>query len=286
MSTAPGASDRSRPGPKLGPISDDASTQHRLWLEPMREAVSARDMTLDQLSAEAGENSKGKVSELLRGVGDYPRWRRVRNLHQALEITTPLSSYEGWWKEGARAAGRKEQWIRACFYEVVPLDQRMPRRTRIAVSIAAALSMVVGSFAGGYLALGHSLFDSATPSPAVTATVTVTAPEGTTTPIQGRVYVVYPTPDPETHGLTGVFVLKDTEVYTADGAPTDLWIRGGTYVFMTCWNGPDVLIAGANGERISASALVDAGGTGAWPASVNRCSGSGEESPSASRSGR
>ncbi|MEU3353091.1 sigma-70 family RNA polymerase sigma factor [Streptomyces sp. NPDC037389] len=62
-----------RPGRKLGPITSTVGSSHRAWLEPTRDHYLASGHTLSDLSIRV-PLAKSKLSELLRGVGHYPRW--------------------------------------------------------------------------------------------------------------------------------------------------------------------------------------------------------------------
>ncbi|MEU1918332.1 hypothetical protein [Streptomyces massasporeus] len=61
-----------RPGRKLGPIAPTVGSAHRAWLDPMRQNYLASGLTLNDLSTRV-RFAKSKLSELLRGVGLYPR---------------------------------------------------------------------------------------------------------------------------------------------------------------------------------------------------------------------
>ncbi|WP_328786446.1 MULTISPECIES: sigma-70 family RNA polymerase sigma factor [unclassified Streptomyces] len=96
-----------RPGRKLGPIADTVSSSHRAWLEPTREHYLASGRTLSDLSRNV--LAKSKLSELLRGVGHYPRWEVIHRLAGELDIP-------GWplyrlWKQAAMDAGKSRDWV-------------------------------------------------------------------------------------------------------------------------------------------------------------------------------
>ncbi|WP_037891073.1 sigma-70 family RNA polymerase sigma factor [Streptomyces sp. NRRL S-87] len=97
-----------RPGRKLGPIADTVSSSHRAWLEPTRKCYLASGRTLSDLSLGV-LLAKSKLSELLRGVGHYPRWEVIHRLAGELDIP-------GWplyrlWKQAAMDAGKSRDWV-------------------------------------------------------------------------------------------------------------------------------------------------------------------------------
>ncbi|MFD3775165.1 sigma-70 family RNA polymerase sigma factor [Streptomyces sp. NPDC058612] len=97
-----------RPGRKLGPIADTVSSSHRAWLEPTRERYLASGRTLSDLSLTV-LLAKSKLSELLRGVGHYPRWEVIYRLADELDIP-------GWplyrlWNQAAMDTGKSRDWV-------------------------------------------------------------------------------------------------------------------------------------------------------------------------------
>ncbi|MFI2214926.1 sigma-70 family RNA polymerase sigma factor [Streptomyces sp. NPDC020141] len=97
-----------RPGRKLGLIDATVGTAHRAWLEPVREHYLASGQTLSDLSAGV-PLAKSKLSELLRGVGHYPRWEVVYRLAVVLDIPSwPLHRL---WKHAALDAGKSRGWV-------------------------------------------------------------------------------------------------------------------------------------------------------------------------------
>ncbi|GAA4694261.1 sigma-70 family RNA polymerase sigma factor [Streptomyces sp. NPDC057702] len=97
-----------RPGRKLGPISTTVGSSHRAWLEPTRERYLASGHTLGDLSRRV-PLAKSKLSELLRGVGHYPRWEVIYRLGDELDLP-------GWplyrlWKQAALDAGKSRDWV-------------------------------------------------------------------------------------------------------------------------------------------------------------------------------
>ncbi|MEV7427726.1 sigma-70 family RNA polymerase sigma factor [Streptomyces sp. NPDC091212] len=97
-----------RPGRKPGPIAPDVSSSHRAWLEPVREKYLDSDRTLGDL----GEQvllAKSKLSELLRGVGLYPRWEVIHRL--AAELCLPSWPLHRLWRQAALDAGKGREWI-------------------------------------------------------------------------------------------------------------------------------------------------------------------------------
>ncbi|MEU3904057.1 sigma-70 family RNA polymerase sigma factor [Streptomyces goshikiensis] len=96
-----------RPGRKLGPIADTVSSSHRAWLEPTRERYLASGRTLSDLSQKV--LAKSKLSELLRGVGHYPRWEVIHRL--AGELDLPNWPLYRLWKQAAMDAGKSRDWV-------------------------------------------------------------------------------------------------------------------------------------------------------------------------------
>lgn len=97
-----------RPGRKLGPIVATVGSAHRAWLDPLRERYLASGRTLSDLSLSI-PLAKSKLSELLRGIGHYPRWEVLHRLAEELDIP-------GWplhrlWKQAALDAGKTSDWI-------------------------------------------------------------------------------------------------------------------------------------------------------------------------------
>ncbi|MGW6739361.1 sigma-70 family RNA polymerase sigma factor [Streptomyces sp. NPDC055025] len=97
-----------RPGRKLGPIAATVGSSHRAWLEPTRERYRASGLTLSELSLSV-PLAKSKLSELLRGVGHYPRWEVIHSLARQLDLP-------GWplhrlWKQAALDAGKSRDWV-------------------------------------------------------------------------------------------------------------------------------------------------------------------------------
>ncbi|MGW2918194.1 sigma-70 family RNA polymerase sigma factor [Streptomyces angustmyceticus] len=104
---APGPA-QARPGRKLGPIANCAGSSHRAWLDPMRESYLASGRTLSHLSDRV-LLAKSKLSELLRGVGLYPRWEVIYRLSTELNMPTwPLYRL---WRQAALDAQKTREWI-------------------------------------------------------------------------------------------------------------------------------------------------------------------------------
>ncbi|WKX23651.1 sigma-70 family RNA polymerase sigma factor [Streptomyces sp. HUAS CX7] len=103
--------DRPRPGRKLGPITDNASSTHRAWLVPMRDTYLASGLTLNALSDRI-RFAKSKLSELLRGVGLYPRWEVVFLI--AAELGMPNWPLYRLWRQAAFEAQRSGEWVERC----------------------------------------------------------------------------------------------------------------------------------------------------------------------------
>ncbi|MCW1100295.1 sigma-70 family RNA polymerase sigma factor [Streptomyces sp. RS2] len=99
---------RPRPGRKLGPIADNVSNTHRAWLEPVRDTYLASGLTLSGLSDRISF-AKSKLSELLRGVGLYPRWEVVFLI--ATELDMPNWPLYRLWRQAAFEARRSGEWV-------------------------------------------------------------------------------------------------------------------------------------------------------------------------------
>ncbi|SEB32166.1 DNA-directed RNA polymerase specialized sigma subunit, sigma24 family [Streptomyces misionensis] len=97
-----------RPGRKLGPIADRVGSSHRAWLEPTRCSYITSGRTLSDLS-EHVLLAKSKLSELLRGVGHYPRWEVVHRL--SIELGIPNWPLYRLWRQGALDIGKSKEWI-------------------------------------------------------------------------------------------------------------------------------------------------------------------------------
>ncbi|MFE1444403.1 sigma factor-like helix-turn-helix DNA-binding protein [Streptomyces sp. NPDC058739] len=97
-----------RPGRKLGPIAPSVGSAHRAWLEPLRDTYLTSGLTLTDLSGRV-KFAKSKLSELLRGVGLYPRWETVLRLAEALDMPNwPLYRL---WRQAAFEAHKSSEWI-------------------------------------------------------------------------------------------------------------------------------------------------------------------------------
>lgn len=104
-------------GRRLGPIAEGTGPAHRAWLEPLRDAVHGRGVTLDELQARTGR-PKGHISELLRAVGRYPRWVFVRTVLLALDRPgLPYDAMRLRWVLAARDVGKRTSWIKDCLHE-------------------------------------------------------------------------------------------------------------------------------------------------------------------------
>ncbi|MFZ4184719.1 sigma-70 family RNA polymerase sigma factor [Streptomyces pseudogriseolus] len=107
----PDRSAPARPGRKLGPVAENVGSAHRAWLDPMRTAYLASGLTLNELSVRV-RFAKSKISELLRGVGLYPRWEIVLLL--ALELGMPNWPLYRLWSQAAVEAHKSSEWINGC----------------------------------------------------------------------------------------------------------------------------------------------------------------------------
>lgn len=97
-----------RPGRKLGPIADIVGSSHRAWLGPTRCSYITSGRTLSDLSDHV-LLAKSKLSELLRGVGNYPRWEVIHRLSTELDIPNwPLYRL---WRQAALDIGKTREWI-------------------------------------------------------------------------------------------------------------------------------------------------------------------------------
>jgi DNA-directed RNA polymerase specialized sigma24 family protein len=118
-----------RPGRKLGPIADELSSAHRAWLGPMRETYLQSGLTLSELSGRV-RLAKSKISELLRGIGLYPRWEIIFSL--SLELKMPYWPLYRLWRQAAFEAHKSREWIERCTEKTAlttthaapPLDHR------------------------------------------------------------------------------------------------------------------------------------------------------------------
>ncbi|WP_225099533.1 XRE family transcriptional regulator [Streptomyces sp. CoH27] len=104
-----------RRGRKPGPISETAGRTHRAWLEPVRDAVFSRGLTLDDVADRSGF-SKTRISELLRGNGYYPAWEITFSVIRTLGL--PVQPMRRLWSAAAREAGKDPGWIRQCLQQV------------------------------------------------------------------------------------------------------------------------------------------------------------------------
>jgi len=101
----------SRPGRKLGPVADSVASAHQAWLDPMRTTYLASGLTLNELSIRV-RFAKSKISEMLRGVGLYPRWEIVLKL--AVELDMPNWPLYRLWKQAALETHKSSDWISGC----------------------------------------------------------------------------------------------------------------------------------------------------------------------------
>ncbi|MGP4003501.1 sigma-70 family RNA polymerase sigma factor [Streptomyces sp. 8N706] len=119
----------SRPGRKLGPVAASVGAAHRAWLEPVRIRFLASGLTVTYLSERTGY-AKSKISELLRGIGRYPRWEIAYSVMHVLDMPTwPMRRL---WRAAAVEARKKPAWIDRCIEKVAlsigpalpPVDHR------------------------------------------------------------------------------------------------------------------------------------------------------------------
>ncbi|KPH99869.1 sigma factor-like helix-turn-helix DNA-binding protein [Streptomyces sp. NPDC086989] len=97
-----------RPGRKLGPIATGVSSTHRAWLEPTRDRYLASGLTLAEMSGRV-PLAKSKLSELMRGVGLYPRWELLEGIAGVLEM--PVWPLQRLWRQAALDAQKSREWI-------------------------------------------------------------------------------------------------------------------------------------------------------------------------------
>ncbi|MDI3408379.1 RNA polymerase sigma factor [Streptomyces cavernicola] len=102
------APEPSRPGRKLGPVSADVGNLHHAWLMPVRKRYIDTGRTLSDLS-DTVLLAKSKLSELLRGVGLYPRWEVLHRL--SVELDLPQWPLYRLWRQAALDAGKSHDWI-------------------------------------------------------------------------------------------------------------------------------------------------------------------------------
>ncbi|MFI9807515.1 XRE family transcriptional regulator [Streptomyces sp. NPDC052301] len=112
-----------RRGRKPGPISESAGLTHRAWLEPVREAVRLRGLTLDDLAVRSGY-SKTRISELLRGNGYYQPWEITFSVIRVLGL--PVQPLLHLWIAAACEADKEPGWIRHHIQQVAREPETPP----------------------------------------------------------------------------------------------------------------------------------------------------------------
>ncbi|MFJ1874333.1 sigma-70 family RNA polymerase sigma factor [Streptomyces chartreusis] len=80
-------------------------------MDPLRETYLASGLTLSDLSTRV-RFAKSKISELLRGVGLYPRWEIVYLL--AAELDMPNWPLYRLWSQAAYEAHKSSDWVDNC----------------------------------------------------------------------------------------------------------------------------------------------------------------------------
>ncbi|WP_258566231.1 sigma factor-like helix-turn-helix DNA-binding protein [Streptomyces parvulus] len=95
----------------MAPVADNVGSAHRAWLDPLRTAYLASGLTLNELSSRV-RFAKSKISELLRGVGLYPRWEIVFRL--ADELGMPNWPLYRLWSQAALETHKSSEWINGC----------------------------------------------------------------------------------------------------------------------------------------------------------------------------
>ncbi|MEU6680320.1 sigma-70 family RNA polymerase sigma factor [Streptomyces sp. NPDC046925] len=84
-------------------------TTHQAWLNPLRGAYLESGLTLSELSVRV-RLAKSKLSEMLRGMGLYPRWEIVLSL--AAELKLPDWPLYRLWRQAALEEARKSrEWV-------------------------------------------------------------------------------------------------------------------------------------------------------------------------------
>ncbi|MGW4180323.1 hypothetical protein [Streptomyces rubiginosohelvolus] len=128
-----------RPGRKLGPIAPAVPSSHRSWLEPVREKYLDSGITLGALGDRV-HLAKSKLSELLRGVGLYPRWESIHRLAEARQLPSwPLHRL---WRQAALDAGKAPEWIERSTQKAA----RATVRTRPPLEHAALCQLVKADY--------------------------------------------------------------------------------------------------------------------------------------------
>ncbi|MGW3328308.1 hypothetical protein [Streptomyces virginiae] len=161
-------------GPKPRDIAPGVKDSHRAWITPLRDAFQASGLTCRTLASQTATPTtkalvQSRVSEMMRGVGDYPRWESVRSVYQALvrggsEVACTEYELREHWRLGAEdldksylwidrnlreaelGAARRARW--AADNEIVATEPlRTPRpnvpHRRVAALVAGAMAMAV-----------------------------------------------------------------------------------------------------------------------------------------------
>ncbi|WP_138902880.1 hypothetical protein [Streptomyces albidochromogenes] len=109
-------------------------------------------MTCRELAAKTRARQASRVSELMRGAGDYPRWECVRSVFLALPAAQDALTEDELrrhWKLGAEEIGKKDEWIRNCLHEE---ERSLARRRAWGQAVAA---LVISSLLSLAVPLGH-----------------------------------------------------------------------------------------------------------------------------------
>ncbi|MEU7429248.1 sigma-70 family RNA polymerase sigma factor [Streptomyces sp. NPDC040750] len=112
-----------RRGRPPAPISADAGPSHRAWLEAVRSVLFASGLTLDDLVERSGY-SKTRISELLRGNGNYPLWEMTFSVTRALGL--PTQPMRRLWTAAAREAHKDDGWIHRSIRQVAHAGEEPP----------------------------------------------------------------------------------------------------------------------------------------------------------------
>ncbi|WHM36278.1 hypothetical protein [Streptomyces sp. BPTC-684] len=280
VATSRGAS---KPGPGLGPIAKTVSDSHRAWLNLMRTAYFDSGLSTEEISEKSRGaegvkrlTSKGKVSELLRGAEEYPRWYRVVALYEVLSPSEPLPVIKKMWVAGALAAGRSVAWVNRCFADVrrdagtSGTGDVQPIRPSGGGGNVMSLKSHVGLIVSAFLILCGSLAmlwlggKGGEPTHHSDNLTACTTPDSCSNSTDNDLDLDLPTPG-KTQGLLKITPQSSIRVYifAPDSRPfaLDLWIKAGDTFFVTCRTDSGLLKIAETGYYVKASALIRDGDT-------------------------
>jgi hypothetical protein len=274
IADAPGLRFPKGRGRRLSPISDEASSEHREWLVPLRDAYAESGLSYRKLKRLA-LTSEAQLSRLLTGAKDYPDLVRVLDVYTALttviEVPQPIDWYQKTWEAGAWAAERPQEWIKdriaraAKFLEdpdtKPPAEGKPePSKSRCQRGVFGFVGMVSGAVLMSVLqflmadtgadtasdSISVAPRTSRTPMCGASVTCLITPPELQSGPElvrDGRPYVIYPAPPSTTPtGPTyaeGMVRMEDAPVYDSNHAirrvnSKGLHVREGSTVYVQC----------------------------------------------------